>query len=81
MKISRKRNGGLTINVSPEEAATWGLAIPQSRPNTFYQNVIGARVPCAYNAPECAAVRFAPNGVGRYQHTTCAEGRAALAAR
>lgn len=45
--------------------------------NTFHEKVIKARVPCAYGVESCG--RFAPNGVGSRQHTTCPKGRAALA--
>lgn len=49
-----------------------------AKPNSFYATVIGGRVPCDYGHAECG--RFAPNGVGKAQHSTCAEGRAAMAA-
>ena len=48
--------------------------------NTFFENVIRARVSCAHNAASCKGISFAPNGVGSRQHTTCPKGRAALKA-
>lgn len=50
---------------------------PARKANTFHEKVIKARVPCAYGVESCG--RFAPNGVGSRQHTTCPKGRAALA--
>lgn len=52
---------------------------PKAPVNGFYESVIKARVGCAYGVAKCG--RFAPNGVGSRQHTTCPKGRAALAAR
>ena len=71
--ITTLRNSGLVVN----------LVLPETKApgNTFYKNVIAARVPCAYSAPECVGKTFAPNGVGKFQHTTCSDGRKALAAR
>jgi hypothetical protein len=48
--------------------------------NTFYENVIKARVPCAYGSKSCAKRTFAPNGVGSFQHRTCAPGLVAMKA-
>jgi hypothetical protein len=54
--------------------------IANTTPNDFVENVIRKRVGCAYRSPECAGRTFAPNGVGSFQHTTCASGRARLMA-
>ena len=55
------------------------VASPKAKKaNTFHEKVIRARVPCAYGVESCG--RFAPNGVGSKQHTTCPKGRKALAA-
>lgn len=73
--------GNLVLTLTAVEAQQWGLSLAQPKANTFYNSVIGARVPCAYGSAECVGTRFAPNGVGQFQHTTCAEGRKALANR
>ena len=70
-----------TIRLSAEERALIvALREKRRKPNTFFQNVISARVPCAYLGASCAGKTFAPNGVGSKQHTTCAPGTAALQA-
>lgn len=56
------------------------LLPPAAKANDFVDKVIKARVPCAYGSPECKDKTFAPNGVGKLQHTTCEFGRAALKA-
>lgn len=61
----------VTFTAAPEVAAPPPV-------NTFYAKVIKGRIPCAYGSPTCP--RFAPNGVGPTQHTTCAQGAAALKA-
>jgi hypothetical protein len=59
---------------------TLALALTAPSKSTFAEKVIKSRVPCAYGSASCAGVRFAPNGVGSKQHTTCEKGRAALKA-
>lgn len=53
---------------------------PAPKVNTFVRDVIHARIGCAYSAPTCKGITFAPNGVGSKQHTTCPKGRKALKA-
>lgn len=70
------------LGITPEQAsAIVGIApaktAPARKANTFHEKVIKARVPCAYGVESCG--RFAPNGVGSRQHTTCPKGRKALA--
>lgn len=50
----------------------------QKKSRLFREQVLGARVPCAYASKSCAGLHFAPNGVGSKQHTTCKPGRAAF---
>lgn len=48
------------------------------KPNSFYAQVIAARVPCAHGVAACGF--FAPNGAGKTQHSTCPKGRKAMKA-
>lgn len=59
---------------------TLALALTAPSKSTFAEKVIKARIPCAYGSATCAGIRFAPNGVGSKQHTTCEKGRAAMKA-
>ena len=72
----------VALGIDPDLAAEiiGGVAPASSakpKANTFHEKVIKARIPCAYGVESCG--RFAPNGVGSRQHTTCPKGRKALA--
>lgn len=68
------------LGFAPEAAPKPRGKSAKPRGNTFYTEVIAARVPCAYGAKSCSDKHFAPNGVGSKQHTTCKRGLAALKA-
>lgn len=62
----------------PKAAETVAPVVEPKAQTAFFQNVILARVPCAYKSPACKGITFAPKGVGSKQHTTCPKGKAAL---
>lgn len=63
---------------APAQASAPVKAAKLPKPNTFHAQVIAARVPCAYGVQACG--RFAPNGRGSKQHSTCPKGRKAMKA-
>jgi hypothetical protein len=88
MKVSKnrvsltRREFEVLVSGAPFSADRMRLVagVPEPKPNTFAEKVIKARIPCAYGSKSCAGIRFAPNGVGSKQHTTCDKGRAAMKA-
>ena len=57
------------LGLAPEAAPAPKPRGKSAKRNTFYEDVIKARVGCAYKSASCKGHTFAPNGVGSKQHT------------
>lgn len=66
--------------LAPKAAQTVAPARTGKAKPSFFEAVIAKRVPCAHGSASCKGKTFAPNGVGKVQHTTCKKGLAALKA-